>query len=284
MVRLFLCRFYFSSAGQKNLQRIQNLWFAKVIRKNIGMSIHRRLSIPRSVWLGLSLLVIAVGLALMTALPILAASTPSDVPELIYYTFDNPGGATVLNQASAPVGTNPAPVLGQTIGGTGQFGSALIGTGASANTDFVDTGWATNLGAGSWTISLWSDTIPITTSTFYMFGDSTARGLRAFTGGAAIALLGPRLSFAARSANFEAGARDAATYRMYYGTPSALIGWGAIQHNHNWANASMIRTPGMTGAPGKCPWKYGSFIVTFLIATTRRPGSSSTTRSTRRNG
>ncbi len=38
----------------------------------------------------------------------------------------------------------------------------------------------------------------------------------------------------------ELGARDAATYRMYYGTPLALIGWGAIQHNHNWANASVI--------------------------------------------
>jgi hypothetical protein len=38
----------------------------------------------------------------------------------------------------------------------------------------------------------------------------------------------------------ELGARDAASYRMYYGTPSALIGWGAIQHNHNWANASVI--------------------------------------------
>ena len=38
----------------------------------------------------------------------------------------------------------------------------------------------------------------------------------------------------------EVGSRDAATYRMYYGTPSALIGWGAIQHNHNWANASVI--------------------------------------------
>ena len=38
------------------------------------------------------------------------------------------------------------------------------------------------------------------------------------------------------------GSRDAATYRMYYGTPSALIGWGAIQHNHNWANASAAVT------------------------------------------
>jgi len=38
----------------------------------------------------------------------------------------------------------------------------------------------------------------------------------------------------------ELGARDAATYRMYYGTPSALIGWGAIQHNHNWINQSVL--------------------------------------------
>jgi hypothetical protein len=38
----------------------------------------------------------------------------------------------------------------------------------------------------------------------------------------------------------ELGSRDAASYRMYYGTPSALIGWGAFQHNHNWANASMM--------------------------------------------
>jgi hypothetical protein len=38
----------------------------------------------------------------------------------------------------------------------------------------------------------------------------------------------------------ELGSRDAATYRMYYGTPSAFIGWGAIQHNHNWANASVM--------------------------------------------
>jgi outer membrane protein OmpU len=38
----------------------------------------------------------------------------------------------------------------------------------------------------------------------------------------------------------ELGSRDAATYRMYYGTPSAFIGWGAIQHNHNWANASIM--------------------------------------------
>jgi len=34
----------------------------------------------------------------------------------------------------------------------------------------------------------------------------------------------------------EFGSRDAAAYRMYYGAPSALIGYGAIQHNHNIVN------------------------------------------------
>ncbi len=40
----------------------------------------------------------------------------------------------------------------------------------------------------------------------------------------------------------EFGSRDPATYRMYYGTPSALLGWGAVQHNTNfaWANQSVI--------------------------------------------
>lgn len=36
----------------------------------------------------------------------------------------------------------------------------------------------------------------------------------------------------------EVGSRDAASYRMYYGSPSALIGYGAIQHNHNIVAAS----------------------------------------------
>jgi hypothetical protein len=38
----------------------------------------------------------------------------------------------------------------------------------------------------------------------------------------------------------ELGSRDGASYRMYYGTPSALIGWGATQHNHDWANQGVL--------------------------------------------
>lgn len=42
----------------------------------------------------------------------------------------------------------------------------------------------------------------------------------------------------------EFGGRDPASYRMYYGTPSALLGFGAIQHNtaFAWANQSVIST------------------------------------------
>jgi hypothetical protein len=43
----------------------------------------------------------------------------------------------------------------------------------------------------------------------------------------------------------EFGSRDQATYRMYYGSPSALLGWGWFQHNSSfqWASAAMIANP-----------------------------------------
>ena len=50
------------------------------------------------------------------------------------------------------------------------------------------------------------------------------------------------------------------------------------------ASVSIIRTPGISGSPGKCPWKKSSFTVTFLTATMRRPGSSSVTASTSGDG
>ena len=52
-----------------------------------------------------------------------------------------------------------------------------------------------------------------------------------------------------------------------------------------WASASTWMTPGMTGRPGKWPWKNHSVAVTALIPTIRfSAGSYSTIRSTRRNG
>ena len=51
-----------------------------------------------------------------------------------------------------------------------------------------------------------------------------------------------------------------------------------------WASASRIRTPGMTGWPGKWPAKNGSPMVTDFHATRRLPFSCSTTRSISRKG
>jgi hypothetical protein len=110
-----------------------------------------------------------------------------DVPELIYYKFNDAHGHTVLNEASSPVGTNPAPVLNQTIGGAGEFGSALIGSGANATTSNVNTGWATSLSSGGWTIAFWLTSFDNETSGFpsYLFGDVNASQFRCFLNGAA---------------------------------------------------------------------------------------------------
>ena len=50
------------------------------------------------------------------------------------------------------------------------------------------------------------------------------------------------------------------------------------------ASASTMITPGMIGRPGKCPGKNHSSPRTRLRATTRTPGSSSSTSSRKRNG
>src|SRR5262245_26499399 len=49
-------------------------------------------------------------------------------------------------------------------------------------------------------------------------------------------------------------------------------------------SASHSTTPGRTGAPGKCPAKYGSFALTRLVPTARTPVSTSSTRSTSAHG
>ena len=50
------------------------------------------------------------------------------------------------------------------------------------------------------------------------------------------------------------------------------------------AIASMIKTPGMIGRPGKWPAKYGSLTVTFLMPTALVSAVTSTTRSIIKNG
>lgn len=127
-------------------------------------------------------------IAILAALVIGGFCLPAfsqNVPELIYYKFDAPG-ATTPNLASSPVGTNPAPVTGLTMGNTGQFGAALIGNGGLNTSNNVNSGWPLNLGTGAWTISMWLNNFPATASTTqYLFGGGGGSTFRCFTGGVA---------------------------------------------------------------------------------------------------
>ena len=60
--------------------------------------------------------------------------------------------------------------------------------------------------------------------------------------------------------------------------------WSSSRTVEACASASIISTPGMSGAPGKWPWKNSSLTVTFLAATRRRPGSCCSTTSSRYDG
>ena len=94
---------------------------------------------------------------------------------------------SVTNEAQTPpAGTAIADILGTglSIGGTGLTGTALLGTGASAATNYVDTKWTTNL-TGSWTIGFWLNYVTPSTSLYYYFGNSDAGGFRCFSGGVA---------------------------------------------------------------------------------------------------
>ncbi len=108
------------------------------------------------------------------------------VPELLYYTF-NGTGTTVPNQASAPpANTATATIMGGlSQGPTGQCQGALIGSGNSASTDYLNTGWAPNLGNSSWTISMYTKDITASATLFYIFGDANTTSFRCFTNGVA---------------------------------------------------------------------------------------------------
>ena len=124
---------------------------------------------------------------LLTAFTCLAVQVLAQpIPEILYYDF-NGTGTTVPNLASTPpVGTATATIVGaQTQGPGGVCNSnALIGTGTSSSTDYLNTGYATSL-TGSWTLSFWSSNITPSSTLFYVVGDVTAGSFRCFTNGVA---------------------------------------------------------------------------------------------------
>jgi hypothetical protein len=123
---------------------------------------------------------------------LVASCTPSGgitypVPELIYYKFENnPTSTTTPNYASAPVGTNPAPITGDVLGPGGMVDTCLIGTtGAGANG--ITPGWSWNV-SSNWTMAFWVSGLAETSSgsPTYLFGDAGAASFRCFYGGAAL--------------------------------------------------------------------------------------------------
>src|SRR5205814_684887 len=100
------------------------------------------------------------------------------VPEMMYYRFHNNTATNTPNFASAPVGTNPTPlVAGDSFGAGGQFDSCLVGTGTT--TGYLNTGWATALPA-NWTISFWLGPNQIDMNPSYLWGDVNAGAFRCF--------------------------------------------------------------------------------------------------------
>jgi hypothetical protein len=129
------------------------------------------------------------GLSLALTLLLAASAAAQLYPDKIYFKFDEGTGAggTTANIASPGAGSAFATVTGQILSPTGgQFAGCLTGTSVSPTTAIVDSGWAMNLGNGSWTISFWADVSTISTSTlYYPFGDSTVASFRCFYNGAA---------------------------------------------------------------------------------------------------
>lgn len=120
----------------------------------------------------------------------LAAAAAAQFPDRLYYKLDEATGVggTTLNHASPGVGSLNAVVTGHSLtAGSGQFAGGLVGATPSSTTNFIATGWSTNLPPTGWTISFWSDVSAVTPATTlsYFFGDSTALSFRCFSQGVA---------------------------------------------------------------------------------------------------
>ncbi len=134
----------------------------------------------------------ALLVAALTALFALSANRAlaDSVPEVLHYKFSGTGTSVPNLASSPPVGAETATIMGGlTQTGTdlnfGGGGNSLLGSGNASTTDYLNTGWAPNLGAGSWTISIVTSNITASTTLFYIFGDAGTSSFRCFTNGVA---------------------------------------------------------------------------------------------------
>lgn len=156
---------------------------------------------------------------------IINKSNSQGVPEILYYKF-NDTGVSVKNYASSPpTGTSTATINGAIKQGSKGICSsrALVGTGNSSSTDYVDTKWTPSL-TGSWTIAFWCKNLDSSTTLYYLFGENTASSFRCFSGGVAgagnLLLRGPVTDVlvtggASKNANFIAFVYDSVAGYIY---------------------------------------------------------------------
>ena len=125
--------------------------------------------------------ILLVAFASLAAGPVLFAAPPTAVPDLIWYTFDEPTGSTTTkNEASPGVGFLDAPVNGHTLGG-----GSLTSIGGSSTSNFVDTGWNGATGTSSFSVYFEVTNPAVGNTTLeYFFGNASV-GQRGFDDGVA---------------------------------------------------------------------------------------------------
>lgn len=121
--------------------------------------------------------------SLILGLGALQASASIVLPELMYYKFNEGVGATsTTNQATTPAGTTTSLLTGLSLQQAGIGGTTAL-SGSSSNPRYVNTGWTSTLGSGSWSMAFWTGANANTSLLSYFFGDSV--GFRGFTEGVA---------------------------------------------------------------------------------------------------
>ena len=109
------------------------------------------------------------------------------VPEVLHYKFNESGTAVTNYASNPPVGTATATIMGgvtqNTVGSS--CDGALVGSGISSSTDYLNTGWAPNIGTGAWSIVFTTSGISANSTLYYIFGDVNSNSFRCFTNGVA---------------------------------------------------------------------------------------------------
>ncbi|MCB9895346.1 MAG: hypothetical protein H6839_12920 [Planctomycetes bacterium] len=129
---------------------------------------------PANPTLGRGLLLAGVSLMVL-----FATSLQAQLPENLYYKFNEGTGTSTANAANPGVGNTSSTISGATTWTAPQLGASAMAFNASS----MSTGWATNLGTSSWSMEFW---LKVTAGQFgYACGDNSANSWRVFTAGAA---------------------------------------------------------------------------------------------------